>query len=115
MTLPRPVDLEHLARYTGGDSRINAEILTLFANQSTDLINQLDAALSTNDSKTWRDVSHSLKGGARGIGAFELADKAAEVETTDPARDAAIAARALHDLKSRTLAVTLFIEAYLGK
>ena len=46
MTLPRPVDLAHLSRYTGGDARINAEILTLFANQSTDLLNQLGDALS---------------------------------------------------------------------
>ena len=115
MTLPRPVDLDHLSRYTGGDAAVNAEILTLFANQSTDLLQQLDAALTQSDSKSWRDINHSLKGGARGIGAFELADKAAEVETTDPARDAGVAARALHDLKSRTLAVTLFIEAYLGR
>lgn len=115
MSLPRPVDLEHLARYTGGDAHVNAEILTLFANQSTELLHQLDTALSQNDSKTWRDINHSLKGGARGIGAFQLADKAAEAEGADPARDAAVAARALHDLKSRTLAVTLFIEAYLGK
>ena len=115
MSLPRPVDLEHLARYTGGDAGVNAEILTLFANQSADLLHQLDAALSKSDSKTWRDISHSLKGGARGIGAFEMADTAARMETTDPARDAAVAARALHDLKSRTLAVTLFIETYVGR
>lgn len=115
MTLPRPVDLAHLSRYTGGDARINAEILTLFANQSTDLLNQLGDALTKNDSKAWRDVNHSLKGGARGIGAFQLADMAQEAEAADPARDAAVAARALHDLKSRTLAVTLFIEAYLGR
>src|SRR5271168_2734482 len=115
MGMPRPVDLEHLSRYTGGDTRVNAEILTLFANQSTDLLHQLDTALTQSDSKTWRDINHSLKGGARGIGAFQLADTAAEAENKDPAHDAALAARALHDLKSRTLAVTLFIEAYLGR
>jgi len=115
MGMPRPVDLEHLSRYTGGDMAVNAEILTLFANQSTDLLQQLDAALTQSDSKTWRDINHSLKGGARGIGAFQLADTAAEAENADPACDSAVAARALHDLKSRTLAVTLFIEAYLGK
>src|SRR5580698_7660047 len=88
MTLPRPVDLEHLARYTGGDARVNAEILTLFANQSTDLLHQLDTALTQNDSKTWRDINHSIKGGARGIGAFQLADTAAAAENADPASDA---------------------------
>jgi HPt (histidine-containing phosphotransfer) domain-containing protein len=115
MTLSHPIDLAHLARYTGGDSKVNAEILTLFANQSTDLLNRLDAALHQSDTRAWRDVNHSLKGGARGIGAFQLADKAAEAERADPATDARHAARALHDLKSRTLAVTLFIESYLGR
>jgi HPt (histidine-containing phosphotransfer) domain-containing protein len=114
MSLPRPVDLAHLSRYTGGDAAVNAEVLMLFSNQSVDLLAKLDAALSESDSKTWRDIMHSIKGGARGIGAFQLADVAAEAETADPASDAPLAARALHDLKSRTLAVTLFIEAYLG-
>jgi HPt (histidine-containing phosphotransfer) domain-containing protein len=114
MSSLRPVDLDHLSRYTGGDTRVNAEILTLFANQSAELLIRLDTALHQSDSKTWRAVNHSLKGGARGIGAFHLAEKAAEAEGTDPASDQRRAARTLHDLKSRTLAVTLFIESYLG-
>ena len=115
MSLPRPVDLAHLARYTGGDAGINAEVLTLFARQSSELLDRLGAALSAGDGRAWREVTHSIKGGARGIGAFQLADMAAEAEEADPAADATRAARALHDLKSRTLAVTLFIEAYLGR
>jgi len=92
---------------------VNAEVLTLFSNQSAELLAKLDTALSDSDSKTWRDITHSIKGGARGIGAFQLADMAAEAEAANPAVDSQLAARALHDLKSRTLAVTLFIEAYL--
>jgi len=115
MTLQGPIDIAHLDRYTGGDTRVNAEVLTLFANQSVDLLSRLDVALHKSDTKTWRDINHSLKGGARGIGAFQLADKAAEAERADPASDARHAARALHDLKSRTLAVTLFIDSYLGR
>lgn len=115
MSLPRPVDLAHLSRYTGGDRAVNAEVLTLFSNQSVDLLNQLDVALGASDARTWRDITHSIKGGARGIGAFQLADTAAQAEAADPAVDAKLAARALHDLKSRTLAVTLFIEAYLDR
>jgi HPt (histidine-containing phosphotransfer) domain-containing protein len=114
MSLPQPVNLAHLARYTGGDAGIDAEVLTLFADQSVDLLKRLEAALAQSDSKTWRNTAHSIKGAARGIGAFLLADTAAQVEATDPASDAGQAARALHDLKSKTLAVTLFIETHLG-
>lgn len=113
VSLPRPVDLAHLSRYTGGDAAINAEVLTLFVNQSSDLLGQLEAALTGSDAKTWREITHSLKGGARGIGAFQLADAAANAEGADLTGDTKTAARALHDIKSRALAVTLFIEAYL--
>lgn len=113
--MPNPVDLEHLSRYTGGDVQTNAEILSLFASQSTEILARLEVALDKRDAKDWREAVHSLKGGARGIGAFRLADKAAEVESVDIAADASRGARALHDLKSQMLAVTLFIETYLGQ
>ena len=33
-----PVDLAHLARYTGGDKVLNAEILRLFDNQVSEMV-----------------------------------------------------------------------------
>ena len=36
-----PVDLAHLARYTGGDKALNAEILRLFDGQVTEMVGQL--------------------------------------------------------------------------
>lgn len=115
MPLRQPIDLDHLSRYTGGDEQTNAEILSLFANQSTEILARLEAAFKIGDVKDWREAAHSLKGGARGIGAFHLADSAANVEAVDIAADASSAARVLHDLKSQMLAVTLFIETYLGR
>jgi HPt (histidine-containing phosphotransfer) domain-containing protein len=109
----RPVDLTHLSRYTGGDAGVNAEVLTLFADQTVLLLARLDQALSRRDTKAWREVTHGLKGAARGIGAFALADMVAAAEAADPAADAVQAQRALHDIKSKSLAVTLFIETYL--
>lgn len=115
MTQSRPVDLVHLARYTGGDRSINAEVLTLFATQSVELLAKLEAALRESDSKLWRDITHSLKGGARGIGAFPMADSAAAAEAANPAQDQSLAERALRDLKSSSHTVALFINAYLGR
>jgi HPt (histidine-containing phosphotransfer) domain-containing protein len=115
MSLAKPVDLIHLSRYTGGDRAVNAEVLSLFATQSVELLDKLDTALTQSDSKAWHDVAHSIKGGARGIGAFPLADTAAELEMANPAEDQERAARALHDLRSHALAVTVFIEAYIAR
>jgi len=113
-TQQRPVDLDHLARYTGGDTSINAEILQMFADQSTDLITQLHTVLQTRDLKAWKLITHSLKGAARGIGAFALADAAAHAEPISPSADNLRAADALQELKTQTEIVQRFIGGYLA-
>ena len=115
MSAARPVDLVHLARYTGGDSALNAEVLQLFAGQSAELMGQLHSVLEARDQKTWRHITHSIKGAARGIGAFALADAAAEAEPLDPAAQTSEALAALAVLKARAETVQLFIAAYLGR
>ena len=65
----RPVDLVHLSRYTGGDPKLNAEILQLFAGQAADLMRKLNDVLAASDLKGWKEITHSIKGAARGIGA----------------------------------------------
>jgi HPt (histidine-containing phosphotransfer) domain-containing protein len=111
----RPVDLAHLSRYTGGDAALNAEVLQLFVNQAGELVRRMDGVLQSGDAKTWREVAHSLKGAARGIGAFAMADAAAACEPVDPATDAAGATDALRALKTDSAAVRIFIDAYLKR
>jgi HPt (histidine-containing phosphotransfer) domain-containing protein len=111
----RPVDLVHLARYTGGDQALNAEVLQLFVNQAGELVRRMDGVLQTGDVKTWKEVAHSLKGAARGIGAFAMANAAEACEPIDPASDANGAAGALRVLKTDSDAVKIFIDAYLDR
>jgi len=111
----RPVDLDHLARYTGGDAALNAEVLNLFADQSAELIAKLQAVLETRDLKSWKEITHSLKGAARGIGAFGFADAAANAEPVEPAPDNIGAIDALQALKREAGIVQRFIEAYLAR
>lgn len=110
----KPVDLEHLARYTGGDAALNAEVLQLFAGQSAELVAKLQAVLEARDLKEWKAITHSLKGAARGIGAFGFADAAARAEPVEPAPGNASAIAALQALKSEAEIVQRFIEAYLA-
>ncbi len=110
-----PVDLTHLARYTGGDSELNSEILKVFETQASDLVAQLQEILTSGDAKTWHAIHHSLKGAARGIGAFALADAAAAAETLDPCANSGQALAALDTLKQRAEAVHIFIEDYLAR
>ncbi|MER8636940.1 Hpt domain-containing protein [Mesorhizobium sp. M0954] len=72
----RPIDLAHLARQTMGDRSLEQEVLTLFVQQ----------ALSVRDKIVDADVrqrlllAHGLKGSARGVGAFAIADCASAIE-----------------------------------
>ena len=108
-----PVDLEHLARYTGGDKSLNAEILRLFDGQISEMVTQLQSVLDQRDQKTWRMVTHTIKGAARGVGAFGMGQAAADAEPVDPVSHPDQAGLALEILKSQGEAVQAFIHDYL--
>jgi CheY-like chemotaxis protein len=88
-----PVDRAHLAGYTAGDAALERELFDLFCGSAETYLAQLVGA--TND-EAWHRAAHTLKGAARGIGAFEVAARAeaAEVLVADrrnaDARSAAI-------------------------
>lgn len=73
----RPVDLEHLSRYTLGERSLEREVLELFCAQSVLYLEQLRAAMSD---KAWKDAAHSLKGSARAVGAWRAAQAAERAE-----------------------------------
>ena len=71
-----PLDLDHLSRMTLGDAELEQEVLAMFAEQAVRLI----AAMAALPAETGA-LAHKLKGSARGIGAFAVADAAASLET----------------------------------
>ena len=110
MTGPKPVDLAHLDRYTGGDPRLNAEILELFDGQCRMIVAELEQLAGQEaNGKAWRETTHKLKGAARGVGAFALGDAAAEAEKVTPA----VAYAVLEQLKRDSEAVHGFIQNLL--
>ncbi len=82
----RPVDLVHLARQTLGDPDLEREILALFLTQLRTVSDRLAGA----DSSERLFLVHGLKGTARSVGAFPLAQTASGYE--DEPGDAALAA-----------------------
>lgn len=107
------VDLEHLARYTGGDRAINAEVMRLFDQQASELVARLQVILEARDAKSWKEVTHTLKGAARGIGAFAMGDAAARCEPLN-LDDRTGASAAIATLQARAEAVQAFIRSYLA-
>ena len=109
-----PVDLSHLARYTGGDKALNAEVLRLFDSQINEMVSQLLGVLEQRDGRKWRQVTHTIKGAARGVGAFAMGQAAADAEPVDPALHAERAIQAIETLRVEGEAVQAFIADYLA-
>ena len=70
-----PIDFDHLKRMTLGDAGLEQEVLAMFAAQSAGLVDQLLALPADTPA-----LAHTLKGSARAIGAFAVADAAARLE-----------------------------------
>jgi HPt (histidine-containing phosphotransfer) domain-containing protein len=109
-----PVDLRHLARYTGGDKTLNAEILRLFDGQVNAMVGELLDILEQRDIRKWREITHTIKGAARGVGAFAMGEAAAAAEPVDPVIHHDRALEVIEVLRSEGEAVQAFIHDYLA-
>ncbi len=86
-----PIDREHLSRMTLGDDALEREVLALFERQVDLLMGRMSAA----DPAAVAAFAHTLKGSARGVGAWSMVRAAEAVETALPhERAAAVAALA---------------------
>jgi HPt (histidine-containing phosphotransfer) domain-containing protein len=91
----RPIDLVHLSRMTLGDRALERDVLVLFERQ----IGLLMERIETASAPVAAAAAHTLKGSAKGIGAFALARAAAQVEEAATAGDAAGRAEGIGSLR----------------
>lgn len=101
-----PIDIVHLERMTLGDHCLEREVLAMFAAQSGTVLRAL-AAVPPDASA----LAHTLKGSARAIGAFDVADAAERLETA--LSDDSRVAKALADLNAAVAEATAAIDAIL--
>jgi HPt (histidine-containing phosphotransfer) domain-containing protein len=87
-----PIDLDHLNRYVFGDKALLAEILGIFKEQAASLSARMTPAM---EDEAWHLAAHTLKGAARGVGAWALGDAAERAETLSGAASAPERAKAL--------------------
>jgi HPt (histidine-containing phosphotransfer) domain-containing protein len=95
-----PIDRTHLARMTLGDPALAREVLALFDRQIETLLGRIDASEPAGVPA----LAHTLKGSARGVGAWPMA-RAAEALETAPAAARAAALAALVAAAAETRAV----------
>lgn len=73
------VDFGYLETFTAGDRQVIAEVLSLFLEQARQWVAGLDAG-----NPGWRDLVHTIKGSARGVGANALGEICAHAEAYGP-------------------------------
>jgi HPt (histidine-containing phosphotransfer) domain-containing protein len=81
-----PLDLAHLARQTAGDRALAQEVLWIFLQQVQSAKEDMPRA----DPAERRFLAHRIKGAARAVGAFAMADAAERLEA-QPAVSALLA------------------------
>jgi len=93
------IDCEHFQTMTGGDKALQSEVLAIFDEQS-----QLWRRLLIPDAPvhTWRDAAHTVKGSARGLGLWALAQacETAEALAKNGVKDGPIVAAELAKVRS---------------
>ena len=73
------VDFDYLEGFAAGDMTVVTEVLELFRQQAEGWMAGLDAP-----GDGWRDLVHTIKGSAKGIGANTLGEVADRAERGDP-------------------------------
>lgn len=105
------VDFTHLERYAAADQSLVNEVLTIFCEQAEIWVKRMDAAAPV---ETWRELAHSLKGSALGIGAFALADECEAAERS-VATDIAEREKLLAYIRTALNAALADIAVYLDR
>jgi HPt (histidine-containing phosphotransfer) domain-containing protein len=103
-----PIDIEHLRRMTLGDTSLEREVLAMFSAQAVGLV----GALTTLPSDAGA-LAHTLKGSARAIGAFGVADAADGLEAL--IRSGGDPAQALAELTDAVARARAAIDAILNR
>jgi hypothetical protein len=103
------IDLEHLARMTLGERSLEAEVLKLFDRQAAVLLAHMREAAPPAVAA----FAHTLKGSARGVGAWRVAAAAEAVEIGAAHCDAGEVAGALARLAGAVAEASAVIAAWL--
>lgn len=104
------IDEAHLGRMTLGDRSLEREVLEIFARQTVLMLKRIAGA----DLALAAAAAHTLKGSARGIGAWRVAQAAEAVERAAGEDDDKTFSAAISELEAASLEVRAAIGVRLG-
>jgi HPt (histidine-containing phosphotransfer) domain-containing protein len=107
---PMPIDEKHLARMTLGDRSLEREVLEIFVRQSALML----ARIVGGERARAAAAAHTLKGSARGIGAWSVATSAERLEQAVAAGDDRALSAAIAELEAASFEAQAAISALLS-
>jgi HPt (histidine-containing phosphotransfer) domain-containing protein len=108
---PTAIDEDHLGRMTLGDRRLEREVLELFLRQSAIMLERIAGA----EHPLAAAAAHTLKGSARGIGAWRVARAAELLEQAAGSADGVSVDHAVEELKAASLEASAAIGTHLTR
>lgn len=102
-----PIDLTHLNRITLGDADVTRDVLNLFSSHSSSYLENLQTA---STQQQWREAAHKLKGSAKGIGAWDVAKYAEDLEKLSESDIDSQRAQAMEEMKRLIKNVNHYIQ-----
>ncbi|MEJ0059489.1 MAG: Hpt domain-containing protein [Terricaulis sp.] len=109
MSAPLVFDRAHYANMTGDDHALQLEIIELFRGQVAAWRGVLTPETPAD---AWRAAAHTLKGSARGIGLWVLAEAC---EKAEGASEGADIAASLADVRAALAAALEALDAFVSK
>ncbi|MBI3505379.1 MAG: response regulator, partial [Proteobacteria bacterium] len=95
------VDFAALKQLYGGDSEDLRQVIGLYFENGTRLVEEMAAAAQTRDAEAGKDAAHALKGASRTIGALGVGDAASSLETAFSTADWTAVAAGLDPARTR--------------
>ncbi len=108
---PAVIDEDHLGRMTLGDRSLEREVLEIFVRQTAIMIGRISDA----EPSLAAAAAHTLKGSARGIGAWRVAHAADRLEQAAGEGHRGDMDDAVEELKAASLEVSAAIGTRLAK
>lgn len=96
------VDFDYLEGFAAGDMQVVTEVLELFRGQA-----ELWGAALETPGEGWRDIAHTIKGAARGIGANRLGEVCDRAEQGDASQ--------IPEVRAALADAVAAIEGYLSR
>ncbi|MGQ9866203.1 MAG: Hpt domain-containing protein [Pseudanabaenaceae cyanobacterium] len=109
------IDLEYLSQLSDGDCEFEAELLTVYLEDTASHLTALEEAVAASHVERIEREAHHIKGASGNVGALGMHVLAAELESLGKQKIPAGTDRLVLKLRAEFTAVQSFIQAYIAE